>query len=109
MHLTKTVDIQEGSLRKYITVKILGKDIQFQFDLGSDLTILYFNTWKKLQKPTMLRSHKTEKAVNGTLINFEGEVNTNVTLLGKTKKLEMYVLKNTENLFGSDWMYEFSL
>ena len=33
-------------------------------------------------------------------ISFEGEVVTNVTLLGKTKKLKMYMLKNTENLFG---------
>ena len=42
-------------------------------------------------------------------INFEEEVITNVTLLGKTKKLNMYVLKNTENLFVSDWMHEFNL
>ena len=48
----------------------------------------------------MLGSNKTAKAVNGTQINFEGEVINHVTLLGKTKKLEMYVLKNTENLFG---------
>ena len=109
MRLTKAVDIQEESLRKYVTVKILGKDIKFQLDSGSDQTILNFNTWKKLQKPTILRSHKTAKAVNGTQINFEGEVITNVTLLGKTKKLKMYVLKNTENLFGSDWMHEFNL
>ena len=34
---------------------------------------------------------------------------TNVTLLGKTKKLIMFVLKNTENLFGSDWIHEFNL
>ena len=54
----------------------------------------------------MLRSHKTAKAINGTQINFEGEVITNVTLLGQTKKLKMYVLKNTENVFGSDWMHE---
>ena len=108
VRLTKAVDIQEESLRKYVTVKILGKDIKFQLDSGSDLIILKFNTWKKLEKPTMLRSHKTAKVVNGTQISFEGEVIINVTLLGKTKKLKMYVLKNTENLFGSDWMHEFN-
>ena len=56
----------------------------------------------------MLRSHRTAKAVNGTQINFEGEVITNVTLLGKTKKLKMYVLKNIANLFGSDGTHEFN-
>ena len=57
----------------------------------------------------MLRSHETAKAVNGTQINFEGEVITNVTFLGKTKKLKMHVLKNSENLFSSDWMHKFNL
>ena len=41
----------------------------------------------------MLRSHETAKAVNVTQINFEGEVIANVTLLGKTNKLKMYVRK----------------
>ena len=109
MRLTKTIDIQEESLRKYVTVKIFGKDIKFQLDSGSDRTILNFKAWKKLQKPSMLRSYKTVKVVNGTQINFEGEVITNVTLLGKTKKLKMNVLKNTENLFDSDCMHEFNL
>ena len=44
VRLTKTVDIQEESSRKYVTAKILGKDIKFQLDSGSDLTILNFNT-----------------------------------------------------------------
>ena len=57
----------------------------------------------------MLRSHKTAKAINGIQINFEGELITNVTLPGKTKKLKMHLFKNTENLFGSDWMHEFNL
>ena len=57
----------------------------------------------------MFISHKTAKAVNGTQIKFEGEVITNVTLQCKTKKLKIYELKITENLFGSDWMHEFNL
>ena len=57
----------------------------------------------------MLRSHRTAKAINGTRINFDGEVITNVTLLGKTKKLKLYELKNAKNLFSSDWIHEFNL
>ena len=100
VRLTKTLVFQEESLQKYVTVKILGKDIKFQLDSGSDLTILNFNPRKKLQKPTMLRSHKTAKTVNDPQINFEEEGIANVTLLRKTKKLKTFVLKNTVNLFN---------
>ena len=40
-------------------------------------------------------------------IKFEGELITNVTFQGRTLKLKTFVLTNTENLFGTDWMEEF--
>ena len=38
-----------------------------------------------------------------------GEVILTVTLNGITKKLIAYVLKNTDNLFGTDWIEKFNL
>ena len=48
---------------------------------------------------------KTARTVTGDKIKFEGEVSVN----GITKKLKVFVLKNTENLFGSDWFQKFNL
>ena len=38
-----------------------------------------------------------------------GEVILTVTLNGVTKKLKAYVQKNSENLFGIDWIEKFNL
>ena len=50
---------------------------------------------------------KTAQTVTGDKIKFEGEIIIPVSLNGITKKV--FVLKNTENLFGSDWFQKFNL
>ena len=58
----------------------------------------------------MQKTSKTAKTVTGTKIKFEGELITKVTFNGTTKKkLKLFVLMNTENLFGTDWIQEFKL
>lgn len=104
------IDEQDGiNIRKYVQVKILNKNVKLQLDSGSDLSIINRHTWKRLDKPTMLKTNKIARTVTGEKINFEGEIITNVTLNGTTKKLKMFVLKNTNNLFGTDWMQQFNL
>ena len=99
----------ENNIRKYVLVKILNKEVKLQLDSGSDLTIINLHTWRKLNKPTMQKTSKTAKTVTGTKIKFEGELITKVTFNGTTKKLKLFVVKNTENLFGTDWIQEFNL
>ena len=52
---------------------------------------------------------KTARMVTGDKIEFEGEIIIPVSLNGITKKLKVFILKNTENLFGSDWFQKFNL
>ena len=52
---------------------------------------------------------KTALTVTGDKIKFEGKIIIPVTLNGINKKLKVFVLKNTENLFGSDWFQKFNL
>ena len=96
----------KNNICKYVLVKILNKEVKLQLDSGSDLIIINLHTWRKLNKLTM---QKTSKTVTGTKIKFEGELITKVTFNDTTKKLELFVLKNTENLFGTDWIQEFNL
>ncbi len=63
---------------------------------------LFSTTWRKLNKPTLLKTDKTAKSVTGENINILGEVTLTVTLNGVTKKLKVYVLKNLDNVFGTD-------
>ena len=51
---------------------------------------------------------KTTRTVTGHKIKFEGEMIIPVSINGITKKLKAFVLKNTENVFGSDWFQKFN-
>ena len=106
---TKSEDESDKVVRKYITVKVLNKSVRFQSDSGSDLTIINLQTWRKLNRPIIKMTNKTTRTVTGDKIKFEGEIITPVSLNGITKKLKVFVLKNTENLFGSDWFQKFNL
>ena len=55
----------------------------------------------------MLMSNKITSSVTGEKINFKGELITTATFMGKTLKLKLFVLKNTNNLFSTDWMTQF--
>ena len=98
---TKSKEKSDKVLRKYITVKVLNKLVRFQLDSGSDLSIINLQTWRKLNRPIIKMINKTTR-ITGDKIKFEGEIIIPVSLNGITKKLKVFILKNTENLFGSD-------
>ena len=106
---TKSEDESNNVIRKYITVRVLNKSVKFQLDSGSDLSIINLQTWGKLNRPIINMTSKTVRTVTGDKIKFEGEIIIPVSLNGITKKLKVFVLKNTENLFGSDWFQKFNL
>ena len=105
----KSDDIVNRNLRKYVTVDIFNSSIKFQLDSGSDMSIINWRTWRKLNKLTQLKTDKTAKSVTGENINILGEITLTVTLNGVTKKLKAYVLKNSDHLFGTDWIEKFNL
>ena len=90
-----------------MTVNIFNNSIKFQLDSSSDISIINWCTWRKLNKPTLLKTDKTAKSVTGENINILGVVI--LTKNGVTKKLKAYVLKNLDNLFGTDWIERFNL
>ena len=92
-----------------MTVDIVNNSIKFLLDSGSNISIINWRTWRKLNKPTLLKTEKTAKSATGENIKIRMEVILTVTLNGLTKKLEAYVLKNSDNLFGTDWIEKFNL
>ena len=52
---------------------------------------------------------ETVWTLTGDKIKFEGEIIILVSLNGITKKLKIFILKNTENLFVSVWFQKFNL
>ena len=100
---TKSEDESDKVVSKYITVKVLNKSVRFQLDFGTDLSIINLQTWRKLNRPIIKMTSKMARTVTGDKIKFEGEIIIPVSLNDITKKLKAFVLKNIENLFGSDW------
>ena len=49
-------DTVNRNLRKYVTVDIFNNSIKFQLDSGSDISIINWRTWRKLNKPTLLKT-----------------------------------------------------
>ena len=58
-------NIANRNLRKYVTVDIFNNPIKFQLDSGSGISIINWRTWRKLNKPTLLKTNKTAKSVTG--------------------------------------------
>ena len=54
-------------------------------------------------------TNKTVRTVTGDKIKFEGEIIIPVSVNDITKNLKVFVLKDTENLFESDWFQKFNL
>ena len=52
---------------------------------------------------------KTNKIVRRGKIKFVGELITNVTFKEKNLKSKMFVMRNKNNLFRTDWMEQFQL
>lgn len=69
-------------------------------DSGSDVSVINVHTWRKLKTYTMIKKQiKKARAVTGYRITFEGEVTLIVILNGITKQSNVFVHKDSENLF----------
>ena len=106
---TKSEDKSDKVVHKYITVKVLNKSVRFQLDSGSDLSIINLQTWRKLNRPIIKMTSKTVWMVTGDKMKFKGEIIITVSLNDITKKLKVFILKKSENLFGSDWFQKFNI
>ena len=102
-------EIEEGQKRKFVNAKINGKSVKLQLDTGSDISIINVETWKRIGCPTLEKSYKLARGVSGRRLNFHGEFNCNISFVGKTLKTKVYVLQNSANLFGTDWIVLFNL
>ena len=105
---TKSEDESDKVVRKYITVKVLDKSVRFQLDFGSDLSMIYLQTWRKLHRPIIKMTSKTARTVTGDKIKFEGEIIIPVSLNGITKKLGFFArVSNLASSFASWCMNDF--
>ena len=49
-------NLDGANTRKFVHVKMFKQSVIFQLDSGSDLILINLQTWKRLDKPTMIKS-----------------------------------------------------
>ena len=76
--------------------------------LDSDISIINTQTRKNIRKPTLFKSNKIARTVTGRKINFVGEVSLIINFNNKIKKMKIFVMQNTNNLFGTDAITKFN-
>ena len=102
-------EIEEGQKRKFVQVKINGKNVKLQLDTGSDIFIINIETWIKVGRPLLKKTEKMARGISGRKLHFQGEFSCYISFVGKTLKSKVYVLENASNLFGTDWIVLFNL
>ena len=64
---------------------------------------------KKKRKPKLVVTKKIARSFTGQKLKFLGEFITNETLNKKTLELRRFAMRNTNNLFETDWIEQFKL
>lgn len=95
--------------RKYILPNVNGSVIKFQFDTGSDITIISRNNWMKLGKPLLTPTTKKASGATGTSIPLLGSFPCVIKIEDKEEYEECFVTSLQINLFGIPWISAFEL
>lgn len=83
-------EIEEGQKRKFVQVKINGKNVKLQLDTGSDISIINTATWIKIGRPLLKKTEKVARGISGRKLHFQGEFSCNISFVGKTLKCMCY-------------------
>ncbi|XP_029633877.1 uncharacterized protein K02A2.6-like [Octopus sinensis] len=80
-----------------------------QLDTGGDITIVEEEPWKYIGEPKLSNSRTVAHGVADKRLVFVGESVCNIILHDQMKKEKVCVLKNSVNLFGTEWMELFKM
>lgn len=97
------------SKRKFVKTSVNEFPIKFQFDTGSDITIISYTNWAKLGKPTLQPTNKRTSSASGDAVPLKGSFLCVIKLNGREKYGECYISTLQLNLFGIDWITIFDL
>ena len=55
---------------KFVKVQLNNKEVEFQLNTGSDLTLINEQTWKKIGTPRQLKMEKIAHGITGNKLKF---------------------------------------
>ena len=83
------------------------REVKFQLDISSDVTLINEPIWKNRQ--TNSKTEKIALGITENKLKFVGECYTNLIFMGKSLKLKGFIMNQTQNLFSMDCIELFNL
>lgn len=94
--------------RKFITPSVNGSKIRLQVDSASDITIISYENFCKLGKPSLVPAEIRPGSASGDKVHLMGKFNCHMQLNDR-KKFGTVFVSSRLNLFGIDWINQFDL
>ncbi|XP_053663457.1 uncharacterized protein K02A2.6-like [Anopheles marshallii] len=97
------------SRRKYVNIKLNGKQIRLQLDTGSDISVISRTLWRTIGSPQLTPPSVIAKSASGDKLGILGEFQANIELSQKKRQAVIYVIEAELALLGTDLAEVFSL
>ena len=97
--------MKNNGKRKYVDMKVNGRNITCLLDTGSDISTIDETTRKKIGKLELRNTGKIARGISGSKLKFKGEFDAKVTLDGKTHKTKIYSRGNYKFIWH--WLNSF--
>lgn len=97
--------LQYERYNRFVTISLDERDVRFQVDTGSELTILTTKTWKDIGAPPLDDAALAAVSVTCDPVPFVGRMNCTARYQSTDAKLHCFVCsKNSTNLLGAEWL-----
>lgn len=107
--LSSAVHRTGNNSRKFVDLFVNKHLVNFQFDTGSDITLLSEDTWRNIAAPPLAPASCRLLDYQENPLPLIGEVTVEVAFNNKTIVTRCFVTKWNKNIFGIDWINEFNL
>nr|Q09575.1 RecName: Full=Uncharacterized protein K02A2.6 [Caenorhabditis elegans] len=94
----------EHQAKHRMSVEVCGKDVAFQLDTGSMITLISVKCWEKLGSPPLEKVPHRISCANGTPMAVKGRCLVKFKLKGIEYTEYVYVRDRQTNLLGTSWL-----
>ncbi|EYB86190.1 hypothetical protein Y032_0283g1304 [Ancylostoma ceylanicum] len=101
--LAGSAEATVNAVRHYLTVEVNGRQIEFQLDTGSDITLLNVDEWKRMGSPKLKGTSLVVKDASGNLMKVHGELICQFRLKDAVGEGKCYATLH-KSLVGLDWI-----
>lgn len=105
---TQIKNVNKGK-RKFVSTTLNEEQVDLQFDLAADVTLISKDTWSRIGQPPLTTATVQPRDVQNNPLPILGSVSVDVKLDNTVKACDCLVTATESDLFGIDWIEKFDL